>query len=230
MAKKKNGNSVHAEKLNKDMQETQKLPDMGTEPDKAAPSEQKEQENVSKLNREKHFPISDKMRTPLFIVLGIALGALIAAGVFTALLSAQTADKAQQLEAGQVQLEQKVEEHTHTWVPNYKTVHHAAVYENVWHEPVYESETTYHTVCNDCKKTIDGVAADHIADTGHSGYSTNVPITNEVLKQAGYNEPVLVSEGWDETVIDGVTCTSCGETMNAEEAAEAGVSVPDAQS
>ena len=33
---------------------------MGTEPDKAAPSEQKEQENVSKLNREKHFPISDK--------------------------------------------------------------------------------------------------------------------------------------------------------------------------
>ena len=50
------------------------------------------------------------------------------------------------------------------------------------------------------------------------------------MKQAGYNEPVLVSEGWDETVIDGVTCTSCGETMNAEEAAEAGVSVPDAQS
>lgn len=174
--------------------------------------------------------VSGKMRIPLFILLGIVLGALIAAGVYTALLSAQTADKAQQLEAVQVQLEQKAEEHTHTWVPNYKTVHHDAVYEDVWHEPVYESETTYHTVCNDCKKTIDGVAADHIADTGHSGYSTNVPITNEVLKQAGYNEPVLVSEGWDETVIDGVTCTSCGETMNAEEAAEAGVSVPDTQS
>ena len=47
--------------------------------------------------------------------------------------------------------------------------------------PVYEAKTSYHTVCNDCQQTIDGIADAHIKDTGHSGYSTNVPITGEVL-------------------------------------------------
>ena len=174
--------------------------------------------------------LTPRTRTVLCVCLGVLLGVAIAGGTATALLSARTADKAEQLETGQMALVEKVDQHAHTWVPNYATVHHDAVYKDVWHEPVYESVTTYHTVCNDCKKTIDGVASDHIEDTGHSGYSTNVPITNEVLKQAGYNEPVLVSEGYDEAVIEGVTCTGCGETMDADQAAEAGVSIPEADS
>lgn len=178
----------------------------------------------------KHASLTPGGRTALLVVLGILLGALITGGIAAGVTAIQTAQKTEQLQTGQAYLEEKVAEHAHTWVPNYATVHHDAVYENVWHEPVYEQQTTYHTVCNDCKKTIDGFAADHITDTGHSGYSTNVPITNEVLKQAGYSEPVLVSEGWDETVIEGVTCTGCGETMDAQQAAEAGVSIPDSNS
>lgn len=71
----------------------------------------------------------------------------------------------------------------HLWVPQYGSVHHDAVYEQVWHEPVYGTETTYHTVCNTCNALIDGNAAQHIEETGHSGYSTDVPteMENETL-------------------------------------------------
>ena len=108
----------------------------------------------------------------------------------------------------------------HLWVPEYGSVHHDAVYEQVWHDPVYETETTYHTVCNDCQAVIDGTAAQHIADTGHSGYSTDVPIANEVIVQEGYYEDVLTEEAYDETVQTGYVCASCGE-HKAMEGAEA---------
>lgn len=104
----------------------------------------------------------------------------------------------------------------HLWVPQYGSVHHDAVYEQVWHEPVYGTETTYHTVCNTCSALIDGTAAQHIEETGHSGYSTDVPIVNEVVAQSGYYEPVLVKEAWDETVQTGSVCASCGEEKPLE--------------
>lgn len=104
----------------------------------------------------------------------------------------------------------------HLWVPQYGSVHHDAVYEQVWHEPVYGTETTYHTVCNTCNALIDGNAAQHIEETGHSGYSTDVPIVNEVVVQSGYYEQVLVKEAWDETVQTGSVCASCGEEKPLE--------------
>lgn len=111
-----------------------------------------------------------------------------------------------------VKAEEAEPAHQHTWVPTYRTVHHDAVYEDVYHAPVYTEETTYHTVCNDCKEIIDGMAAEHVADTGHSGYSTGVPIVNETLASAGYTESALVQDAWDEVVTDGAMCPSCGET------------------
>lgn len=104
----------------------------------------------------------------------------------------------------------------HLWVPQYGSVHHDAVYEQVWHEPVYGTETTYHTVCNICNALIDGNAAQHIEETGHGGYSTDVPIVNEVVVQSGYYEQVLVSEAWDETVQTGSVCASCGAERPVE--------------
>ena len=77
---------------------------------------------------------------------------------------------------------------------------------------VYEDETTYHTVCNDCKQVIDGKADEHIKETGHSGYSTNVPITDEVLVSEGYTKEVIDTPAYDETVPDALACTLCGET------------------
>lgn len=100
----------------------------------------------------------------------------------------------------------------HDWTVTYKTEHHDAVTHMETVEPEYEDETTYHTVCNDCKQVIDGKADEHIKETGHSGYSTNVPITDEVLVSEGYTKEVIDTPAYDETVPDALACTLCGET------------------
>ena len=118
--------------------------------------------------------------------------------------------------AGQVE-DGAAEACDHLWVPQYGSVHHDPVYAQVWHEPVYGTETTDHTVGNTCNAMIDGNAAQHIEETGHSGYSTDVPIVNEVVVQSGYYEQVLVSEAWDETVQTGSVCASCGAERPVED-------------
>lgn len=91
------------------------------------------------------------------------------------------------------------------------------------HRPKFDPEydrnlTTYHTVCNECKQVIDGKADDHIKQTGHSGYSTNVPITDEVMVSEGYDKQVTDTPAYDETVIDKLVCTTCGATKDAPQA------------
>ena len=100
----------------------------------------------------------------------------------------------------------------HDWTMTYKTVRHDAVTHTETVAPVYASKTSYHTVCNDCEQTIDGIADQHIKETGHSGYSTNVPITGEVLVSEGYSHEVTDTPAYDETVPDKVVCTICGES------------------
>lgn len=112
----------------------------------------------------------------------------------------------------------KEESHTHDWSITYKTVHHDAVTHTEHVAPVYQNLTTYHTVCNECKQVIDGKADDHIKQTGHSGYSTNVPITDEVMVSEGYDKQVTDTPAYDETVIDKLVCTTCGATKDAPQA------------
>lgn len=100
----------------------------------------------------------------------------------------------------------------HDWTVTYKTVHHDAVTHTETVDPVYGEETTYHTVCNDCGQVIDGNADQHIEDTGHSGYSTNVPITDEVVVSEGYTHEVTDTPAYDELVADQLVCTLCGAT------------------
>ena len=99
----------------------------------------------------------------------------------------------------------------HDWTITYRSVHHDAVTHTETVDPVYAQETTYHSVCNDCEEVIDGVAAQHLKETGHSGYSTNVPITDEVLVSKGYTHEVVDTPAYDETVADKMVCTICGE-------------------
>lgn len=108
--------------------------------------------------------------------------------------------------------------HTHDWSITYKTVHHDAVTHTEHVAPVYQNQTTYHTVCNECKQVIDGKADEHIKETGHSGYSTNVPITNEVMVSEGYDKVITDTPAYDETVIDKLVCTTCGATKDAPQA------------
>ena len=112
----------------------------------------------------------------------------------------------------------KEQSHTHDWSITYKTVHHDAVTHTEHVAPVYQNLTTYHTVCNECKQVIDGKADEHIKQTGHSGYSTNVPITDEVMVSEGYDKQVTDTPAYDETVIDKLVCTTCGATKDAPQA------------
>ena len=70
---------------------------------------------------------------------------------------------------------------------------------------------------NDSKES-DGKADEHIKQTGHSGYSTNVPITDEVMVSEGYDKQVTDTPAYDETVIDKLVCTTCGATKDAPQA------------
>lgn len=104
----------------------------------------------------------------------------------------------------------------HVWAEVYGLEHHDTVTHEVYHEPEYASETSYHTVCNECRQTIDGKAAEHIEKTGHSGYSTNVPITSEVLVTQGWTETVTDEEARDELVVTGEKCSLCGQERDAQ--------------
>lgn len=114
-------------------------------------------------------------------------------------------------------LEHVTTEHVHDWTVVYKDVHHDAVTHTETVAPVYGNQTTYHTVCNECDLVIDGFADQHIKDTGHSGYSTNVPQTDEVLVSQGYSYEVTDEPAWDETVAESIKCATCGEVKAIEE-------------
>lgn len=110
-------------------------------------------------------------------------------------------------------------QHVHDWTITYTTVHHDAVTHTETVAPTYGSRTSYHTVCNECQQVIDGKADEHIRETGHAGYSTNVPITDEVVVSEGYTREVTDTPAYDETVPDKMVCTTCGATQEAPAAA-----------
>lgn len=161
---------------------------------------------------------------------GLALVALIGGGAYyginhqgsqsdtgshTETTQAKDSEKSDSEDSGS---EDAAKTHTHDWSITYKTVHHDAVTHTEHVAPVYQNQTTYHTVCNECKQVIDGKADEHIKETGHSGYSTNVPITDEVMVSKGYDKQVTDTPAYDETVIDKLVCTTCGATKDAPQA------------
>lgn len=124
-------------------------------------------------------------------------------------------------EAAQVEEVQTLEPiHEHEWMPNVTSINHEAETEEVEHEAIWEEVTTYHTVCNECHSEIDGMAQEHIADTGHSGYTTNVPLTKPVLVKDAWVETVTVTEPYVEVITDGTICSICGETKAFVDPAE----------
>lgn len=89
-----------------------------------------------------------------------------------------------------------------TWhEPEYKTVTHEAVYETRHHEAIYTTATDYYTCCNDCTFMIQGSIYPHQDETGHGRYSTNVPISRQVLVKEAWDETVCTAKAWDEKVL-----------------------------
>lgn len=172
--------------------------------------------------------LSTKYRTLLGCTVTIAVVAVVLAAValfsgYTGGNNPSTADTSVPAVQQQEDGSQEEQEATcpHDWTITYETIHHDAVTHTETVEPVYENQTTYHTVCNECGEVIDGTAAQHIRDTGHSGYSTNVPITNEVLVSEGYTHEVTDTPAYDETVASEMVCTLCGATRPVTDTANA---------
>lgn len=111
---------------------------------------------------------------------------------------------------------------SHAWIPIYGMKHVDAVTETRAVDPTYEERTSAHTVCNDCLAVIDGAAQRHLDETGHSGFTPDVPVTDEVMVDEGGTETVVLEEEADELVVIGERCALCGEERDAPADAETG--------
>lgn len=99
--------------------------------------------------------------------------------------------------------------HTHNWVPVTKTVHHDAQYRTVHHDAV----TRDVVICNHCGAQFGstGEWSAHAKSLALQGVTANVSYRTEpVVVQQAYDEQVLVSDAWDETVTTGYRCSTCG--------------------
>lgn len=110
----------------------------------------------------------------------------------------------------------------HVWQPVYGTVHVEKQTHIEHKDATYKQETVNETVCNDCKAVITGKAQEHIEKTGHSGFTRNVPVIEDVVDAPAHDEEVVDWEAHDEKRLTGYSC-ECGKKLTLDEAKEAGV-------
>lgn len=110
----------------------------------------------------------------------------------------------------------------HVWQPVYGTVHVEKQTHMEHRDATYKQETVNETVCNDCKSVITGKAQEHIEKTGHSGFTRNVPVLEDVVDVPAHDEEVVDWEAHDEKRLTGYSC-ECGKNLTLDEAKETGV-------
>ena len=82
----------------------------------------------------------------------------------------------------------------------------------------YETVTEYHTVCNTCKQKIDGKTKEHAAETGHEGYTTNVPISVTKVKTKASTKTIVDTPAKVKTTWTKEKCSKCKEIRKLDEA------------
>lgn len=104
--------------------------------------------------------------------------------------------------------------HTHDWVAQTRTVHHDAVYKTVHHDAV----TATKLLCHHCYQYFDSedaIVAHQkalVAAGDLDGYKAASWEVVTVTTQSAYDEKVLVTAAYDETVTTGYKCSICGKT------------------
>lgn len=100
-------------------------------------------------------------------------------------------------------------QHTHNWVPQTTVVHHDAQYQTIHHDSVYGTRVT----CNQCHAdlTNQDVFA-HFEESFLNGGSCESYSTVDYQISPAWDEQVLVSDAWDETVTTGYKCSGCPAT------------------
>lgn len=107
----------------------------------------------------------------------------------------------------------------HDWQPEAETKHHDAVTKEVTVPGSTYTDTEYHTLCNVCNEQIDGKTAEHKAATGHTGYTTNVPV-KVTKKNPDTTQTVEVEAAYDEKVWTKEKCSKCGAEREVGEHSE----------
>ena len=99
-------------------------------------------------------------------------------------------------------------QHTHNWVPQTTVVHHDAVYQTIHHDAVVECRD----ICNQCGADITGNVAGHMEQSFLNGGSCVSHSNKYIETSPAWDEQILVSNAWDETVTTGYKCSGCPAT------------------
>lgn len=100
----------------------------------------------------------------------------------------------------------------HEWQVMQEIVEVPAKTHEVRHEAVLGTRLEEHTVCNECFAVIDGATERHAAETGHAGYSTNVPVEVEYVEREAWAETVVDEPARQELAPgDRAVCALCGD-------------------
>lgn len=152
------------------------------------------------------------------LVAACAVGAIVGQGAVQQTKPAES-QQASQTAPSEADAHQQAE---HVWQPEYVVKHMEKQTHMEHKDAMYKQETVNETVCNDCKAVITGKAQEHIEKTGHSGFTRNVPMVEDVVDVPAHDEEVVDWEAHDERRLTGYSC-ECGKKLTLDEAKEAGV-------
>lgn len=194
-------------------------------------TEESEKERIEKNDAQEATAEQTKERARRALTGGVAAAALVAACAVGAIVGqafigqeaeqqAKPAESQQASQSAASPSDAQAEEHV--WKPMYSVVHVDKQTHMEHRDATYKQETVSETVCNDCKAVITGKAQEHIEKTGHSGFTRNVPVIEDVVDVPAHDEEVVDWEAHDEKRLTGYSC-ECGKKLTLDEAKEAGV-------
>ena len=195
-------------------------------------TEESEKERIEKNDAQEATAEQTKDRARRALTGGVAAAALVAACAVGAIVgqafigqeAEQQAKPAESQQASQPSANEPDAHQTaeHVWQPEYSVVHVEKQTHMEHRDATYKQATVNETVCNDCKAVITGKAQEHIEKTGHSGFTRNVPVIEDVVDVPAHDEEVVDWEAHDEKRLTGYSC-ECGKKLTLDEAKEAGV-------
>lgn len=195
-------------------------------------TEESEKERIEKNDAQEATTEQTKERARRALTGGVAAAALVAACAVGAIVgqafigqeAEQQAKPAESQQASQPSANEPDAHQTaeHVWQPEYSVVHVEKQTHMEHRDATYKQATVNETVCNDCKAVITGKAQEHIEKTGHSGFTRNVPVVEDVVDVPAHDEEAVDWEAHDERRLTGYSC-ECGKKLTLDEAKEAGV-------
>ena len=195
-------------------------------------TEESEKERIEKNDAQEATTEQTKERARRALTGGVAAAALVAACAVGAIVgqafigqeAEQQAKPAESQQASQPSANEPDAHQTaeHVWQPEYSVVHMEKQTHMEHRDATYKQATVNETVCNDCKAVITGKAQEHIEKTGHSGFTRNVPVVEDVVDVPAHDEEAVDWEAHDERRLTGYSC-ECGKKLTLDEAKEAGV-------